>query len=57
VFAILMCFRIVGTPLFYLWHDMRCPWCLLQRQLEGGVFNPSMPRPISLRWQCNSMQT
>jgi hypothetical protein len=57
VFAIPDCFRIVGTPFSYLWHDMRLSRVLLPRQLEESVFNPSMPRPMSSRWQWNSMQT
>jgi len=53
----LMCFQSSGTPLFYLWHDMRLSRVLATTAARRGVFNPSMPRPISSRWQWNRMQT
>jgi hypothetical protein len=53
----LMCFRIVSTPQFYRWHDMRLSRVLATTAARRGVFKPPMPRPISSRWQWNRMQT
>jgi len=43
--------------MFHRWHDIRLSRASRSRQPRGGVFQPSMPRPISSRWQRNSIQT